>query len=121
MRAPVQHVRHVSRPSTKPRPGPGGHLRRAVVVRGAGPSLLVLLAASACGVHNRPQLRWIGQLTPTADAAHCPSSRGVLLLREGKVSFAPDEGTWVLEGTAGPDTLQATRTRFTPDHKTYET
>jgi hypothetical protein len=90
-------------------------------VRGAGPPLLVLLAASACGVHNRPQLRWIGQLTPTADAAHCPSSRGVLLLREGKVSFAPDEGTWVLEGTAGPGTLQATRTRFTPDHKTYET
>lgn len=87
----------------------------------ARPFALVLLAVAACSVHNRPQFRWIGQLTPTANAARCPETRGVLLLREGKVNFAPDEGTWVLDGTAGPDTMQATRSRLTPDHKTYET
>ena len=80
-------------------------------------------ALAACGVdvRSRPQLRWIGQLTPTSDPAQCPPSRGVLLLREHEVSFAPDEGTWILTGTAGPGSLEASRSRLTPEHKQYAT
>lgn len=85
--------------------------------------LILLLAVVGCdiGVRNRPELRWIGPVTPTADAAQCPASRGVLVLRDGEVLFAPDEGTWVLNGSAGPATLEASQSRITPDHKAYDT
>ena len=75
----------------------------------------------ACEARFRSELRWVGQLTPLANAAECPASRGVLLLREGQVTFAPDEGTWVLTGAAKPGTLEASEARLTPDHKNYET
>ena len=80
-------------------------------------ALLSLLSLAACGVHYRPEHRWIGQLT----APNCPTTKAVALLREGMVTFAPDEGTWVLSGTAGPKTLTATRARPTADHKIYKT
>jgi len=66
-------------------------------------------------------MRFIGDLTPTANATDCPTTRGVLVMRKGTVTFAPDEGTWVLDGVAGPETLSASRSRVTSDHKTYKT
>lgn len=83
--------------------------------------LLLSLPLAACSIHTRPQLRWIGEVTPTQPSNLCAPGRGVLVMREGKVSFAPDEGTWVLTGTATPGSLEASRSRVTPEHKSYDT
>lgn len=80
-----------------------------------------LLAMAACGVHDRSEHRWIGTLTAMKPAPQCPSIKAVLILRESVVTFAPDEGTWVLTGKATSNTLTATRSRPTPDHKLYKT
>jgi len=86
------------------------------------PALLaVALLASACDVRSRPQQRWVGQVTPTTAAPGCAATRGVLLMRETDVVFAPDEGTWVLYGTARPGTLTAAAGRIGADKKPYDT
>lgn len=86
-------------------------------------AILLPLALAACsiGVKDRPEMRWIGALTPAANPARCPASRGVLVLRGSQFTFAPDEGTWVLEGKANADALNATRTRPGADHKPFTT
>ncbi len=60
-------------------------------------------------------------MTPTSGEPQCTASRGVLTVRDGNVTFAPDEGTWVLTGKAGPSTLEASKSRNTSDKKLYET
>jgi len=42
-------------------------------------------------------------------------------MRANQVTFAPDEGTWLLTGTATPGTLKATHSRPGADKKPYET
>lgn len=84
-------------------------------------ALLAVLALADCDVRNRSEHRWIGPLTASKPSPQCPSTKGVLTLRDGVVTFAPDEGTWVLTGTAGTKTLTATRSRPTSDHKLYKT
>ncbi len=79
------------------------------------------LALAACSVRDRPEARFHGQLTPSATLARCPATDATLLVRDGKLVFTPDQGTWVLEGTATADTLAAKRSRPTPDHKSYDT
>ena len=70
----------------------------------------VLLALAGCS-QTTPDYRWIGALTSSTPTT-CPPTRGVALLRNGAVTFAPDEGTWVLTGTATPDgKLEADRDR----------
>ncbi len=83
--------------------------------------LLASLALTACSIRDRPESRFHGQLTPTAPSARCQPTQAVLLLRDGKFTFAPDEGTWVLEGLATSQNLEAKRSRPTPDHKSYDT
>lgn len=83
--------------------------------------VLALLLLAACGVRSRPELRWIGDVTPTASAPGCTTTRGVLQMREGDVVFAPDEGTWLLYGTATPGKLDAAASRIGADKKLYET
>jgi hypothetical protein len=83
--------------------------------------LLALILISACDVRSRPQQRWVGPVTPTSAAAGCAATRGVLLLRENDVVFAPDEGTWLLYGTAKPGTLTAAASRIGADKKPYDT
>ena len=85
--------------------------------------LPALLGLAACG-SSSPDLRWIGPLTATANPALCPPTKGVVLLREGRVTFTPDQGTWVLTGIANPDgTMQADRDRLTSSRRNgvYET
>ncbi len=81
----------------------------------------VLLLANACGIHDRTEYRWTGPLTAAKPGPQCPPTKGVLILRAGVVTFAPDEGVWVLSGAGGPKTLTATRSRPTSDHKIYKT
>jgi hypothetical protein len=42
-------------------------------------------------------------------------------MRENKVTFAPNQGVWVLDGTAKGDTLEAFNGRVGPDRKNYDT
>ncbi len=42
-------------------------------------------------------------------------------MQNREVMFAPDEGTWVLSGSAGPATLEASQSRDNADHRRYET
>lgn len=83
--------------------------------------LAPLLLLTACHVRDRTERRWIGPLTASQPTSQCPTTKGVLILREGIVTFAPDEGTWVLTGTGGSNTLTATRSRPIADHKIYRT
>jgi hypothetical protein len=80
-----------------------------------------LIVLAGCGVHSRPQERWVGQVTPTTNAPGCTASRGVLVMRENDVIFAPDEGTWLLYGSAKPGTLTAAAGRLGADRKPYDT
>jgi hypothetical protein len=73
------------------------------------------------GVQSRTQLRWIGPVTPTSNPAQCPATKGVLLMRQNKVTFAPSEGIWILEGTAKGDTIEAFAGRVGVDRKDYDT
>ena len=91
-----------------------------ILLSAAAPAVL-----TACAPRETPDLRWVGPVTPVANAATCPPSRGVLLLRNGAVTFTPNEGTWVLTGQATPDgNMQADRTRSSgsgQNAKTFET
>jgi len=42
-------------------------------------------------------------VTPTDNRPGCSKTEGLLVLRENEVAFAPDQGAWVLNGTAAPD------------------
>ena len=71
-----------------------------------------MLAVAACSERQTPDRRWIGTLTAKSNPAACPTSRGVALLADGHVIFTPDEGTWILTGTAtGDGRMQAARSR----------
>ena len=73
--------------------------------------LLMLLAACSSGATG-PSGRWIGSLAPATPAPECPPVRGVAQAKDGHLLFAPNEGTWVLDGTAAPDgTVTAEHTR----------
>ncbi len=84
-------------------------------------AIAIPLALAACSVQDRPEMRWIGAVTPVANPARCPPSRGVLILRGPQFTFAPDEGTWVLAGTTNSAALNAKRARPGADHKPFET
>ena len=79
------------------------------------------LALAACGIRDRPELRYQGQITPTAPSSRCTPTNATASIRDGEITFAPDEGTWILQGKAEADTLSAHRSRPTPDHKSYDT
>ena len=66
---------------------------------------LTLLTACSTAPATPPQLtgRWIGPVIPTTTGRLCTPSQGVAQIKNGAVIFAPDEGTWILNGTATPD------------------
>lgn len=83
---------------------------------------MLLLAACGLDVHSRTRLRFAGNVTPTSTQPNCIKAEGTLLLLDGDVEFAPDNGTWVLTGTATPDgALQAEKTREGSGSSAYET
>lgn len=73
-------------------------------------------------MHSRTRLRFTGDVTPTGNGTSCPKTEGTLVLLDRDVEFAPDNGTWVLSGTATPDgALQAEKTRESSGSSAYET
>ena len=43
------------------------------------------------------------------------------MVQSGEVVFAPDDGTWTLEGKAAGSTVEASRSRPSFDNKTFST
>ena len=85
-------------------------------------TILPLLLASACASDGRPHGRWVGSVAPTTTGTTCTESRGVLQITQGSVMFAPDDGTWILRGSAEPDgAVVATRTQVGVNKQPFET
>jgi len=84
--------------------------------------LAATLAVAACGIPSRRADRWTGPLTPTTPGPNCTPTRGMLQVTNGAVLFAPDEGTWLLNGTATPDgRIHADRSQPGTNAQAYET
>ena len=91
-----------------------GRMKRAVV------ALLTCLAA--CTTQTGPGGRFTGTVTPANAGPLCPSSHAYLQIHDGHVIFAPDEGTWVLEGSAGPaGDVTADKSRVAQNNQIYDT
>ena len=85
-------------------------------------STALLLAAAACSTAATPTGRYLGTSTPTALSSMCQPSKAVAQIRDGVVIFAPDEGTWVLEGAANPNgNLTADHSRIGANNQPYDT
>ena len=83
---------------------------------------LPLLLLCSCGEGTLVNRRWIGPVTPTTPGKTCTPSTGVAQVTDGKVTFAPDQGTWVLLGTLSADgTILAEHTRPGADKQPYST
>jgi len=69
-----------------------------------GSSLLVPLIAllSGCGTLAPPTQTWVGPVTPKTSSAACGPSRGIARTSGDHLTFNPNEGTWILAGTAEP-------------------
>lgn len=92
-------------------------------IRRAAIGILALLALSACASSSpTPAGRYLGAVTPANPGPLCTPSKAVAQIRDGIVIFAPDEGTWILEGVANADgTLTADHARQTPSRQLYAT
>ena len=82
-------------------------------------SLCLCMAATGCGVQDRPKAQFSGPLTSASPS--CPKSRGTLVIQRDEVVFTPTEGTWTLRGHAVGASVEATQTRPSFDHKTFAT
>ncbi len=89
-------------------------LRRALAS-----SLWLAMATTGCSIQHRPKLQYSGQLTSTNVA--CPKTHGTLVIQRGEVVFAPDDGTWTLDGKLIGSTVEASRSRPSFDHKLFAT
>ena len=79
------------------------------------------LLLTACS-QTTPNLRYTGTLTPAKPSPSCQPSRATLTLRDGQVVFTPNEGIWILTGTAQPGgTLTAQHAAIGADKKPFST
>ena len=83
---------------------------------------MVALVPACAAPTGKPTGRWVGSLTPTTPGPACSPTRGVLTVRDGNLTFIPDEGTWVLSGTAAADgAVVAERSRLGANKQPYVT
>ena len=82
-------------------------------------SLCICMATAACSVQHRPKTQYSGFLTSTASS--CPKKHGTLTIQRDDAVFAPEDGTWILEGKAVGNVVEANQSRPSFDHKTYAT
>lgn len=80
--------------------------------------LLMVTGCTTAGVNGR----YVGPVTPNTPGPQCQPSRALLQVRGANLFFAPDEGTWVLDGTLAPNGhIEAAKTRPVNANTTYET
>lgn len=86
-------------------------------------AMLLLAPLAACSsLTPAPTLRYAGPVTPTTQGRTCVETRGVAIIRADHVLFAPDNGTWTLDGATNPDgTLTAEHASPGLQHQPYET
>lgn len=83
---------------------------------------LALIALGACSSTPITNGRYIGAVTPTTPGPLCPATRGVAKVKDSIITFTPDEGTWVLQGSLEPDgTLSADRSQIGVNKQPWET
>jgi hypothetical protein len=82
-------------------------------------SLYICVATTGCSIQHRPKLQYSGQLTSTSSS--CPKTRGTLIIQRDDVVFAPDDGTWTLDGKVSGSAVSASNSRPSFDHKTFAT
>ena len=92
---------------------------RGCLSRVLASSLCICIATTGCSIENRPKLQYSGQLT--SDSSSCPRTNGTLVIQQGKVVFAPDDGTWTLDGTLNGASVEADKSRPSFDHKIFAT
>lgn len=51
----------------------------------------------------------------------CPKTHATLIIQDGEVAFAPDDGTWVLQGHVRDGNIEASHSRPSFDHKMFTT
>jgi len=84
--------------------------------------LALLLTLTACTTTSDQTTRFAGSVTPTIPSPLCPTTHAYLQIRDTHVLFAPDDGTWILEGLNSPDgTITADKSRVTPNNQVYDT
>jgi hypothetical protein len=87
------------------------------------PTLLAALALASCSAASpKPSGRWVGPVTPTTTGKTCVATRGMMQITAPSVIFAPDDGTWILNGSIEPDgAILADRTQIGANKEPYET
>jgi len=85
--------------------------------------LILLATLAACTPHaTGVSGRWIGPLTANPATPACPNTRGLAQVKTNALIFAPDEGTWILEGTVAPTgDVTASHTRQGANRQPYVT
>lgn len=84
-------------------------------------AILAAALLAACTI-DTTQGRYVGTATPDRPGPLCTPSRSTLQIApNGVVTFAPDEGTWLLNGILVSDSITADRTTQGPNRQPYET
>ena len=82
----------------------------------------ILAACAAPAPLTATARRYIGTATPSTPGPLCPSSTAEAQVRNGEFIFAPNEGTWVLQGILTPDgSVAADRTIPGVDKRPWQT
>ena len=65
---------------------------------------------------------WIGEVTPRAPGPACVKTRGIATIKDDRATFIPNEGTWILLGTAHADgRVDAERIQDGANRQPFET
>lgn len=75
----------------------------------------------ACAGPPAADGRWFGTMTPSPAKPGCDPARASLSVTRGAALFAPDEGTWTLQGTAAGGAINAERTGTGANKQPYPT
>ena len=83
--------------------------------------IILVLTMTACSTPL--SRRWIGPLTPTgANNPTCSQSTAVAQIDNGHITFAPDQGTWILRGTITEEgRISAEHFRLGADRQPFST
>lgn len=65
--------------------------------------LPIAMVLAACGGPGSTNGNWTGDVTPRTEGPTCTRTRGLATIQGDRATFSPNEGTWLLVGTASPD------------------
>ena len=84
--------------------------------------LLTILGIAACAARSPDDGRWIGPVTPTTPGPTCIPTRAQLDIKGQTITFAPNEGTWILQGDISPTgRIEASKSTIGADKRPFKT